>query len=147
MLSGSRLYPIPNLRDPFTMNQNISNLRIRGDLPGYVSEGPVVVTNAAGHPMDPQPAAHTLAVTFTGLANAYLSQDGRVVIVGDDNGAPGAAWEMRVSAIETGDQDDLVLAGVYDPDQVGTVEGGSTGNLVAAASAAELPAPASAPEA
>ena len=124
------------------MTQTVDNIRIRGDIRnGYLSEGPVIVLNGAGNPMDPQPAPHTMTVTQTGLEVAYLTQDARVYVRGSDAMAPDAPFSVSVSAVETGTADDLTLNGAYDPDQVGEVGAGVLGNFTEAASIPDPAAP------
>lgn len=128
--------PIPNLKEYFRMTQKVEGVEIRGDIAGYVSAGAIAILNGAGHRMDPQPVLSTIAASQTGLADAYLAEDGRVVLVGDDAQLPGAPFEARFSAIETGEEDDLVITGTYLADQVGSVDGASIG---AFSSASDLP--------
>lgn len=144
MLSGSAFHPVTNLEEYFALTQNITDIHIRGSAAGYVSAGPVVILNERGNPMDPQPAPETLNVASLNLQAFYLAADGRVVIIGDDSQAPSAPWSAKVSALETGDADDLTLSGVYDPDAIGTVDGGSLGAFTAVA-AGDIPPPAVAP--
>lgn len=138
LLLGSTFVPTnPEEHPPLV--QTVTDVHIRGDLPGYVSTGAVVVLNAAGAPMVPQPAPNTLTITQTGLQNAYLSAEAKVVLVGDDGMAPGDAWSVAVSAVETGTDDDLTISGVYDPDQAGSVDGGALGSFGPVDSAGDLP--------
>lgn len=141
-LAGGGFRPIPNLKEFCALTQRVEGARIRGDVVGYVSEGAVVILNGLGHPMDEQPPAASLTVTITDpavLEAAYLTDDRRVVIVGKDAMPTGTPWEIRISAVETGEEDDLVISGLYDPDRPGSVDTGNMGNLVAVT---ELPPPA-----
>ena len=144
MLSGSTFHAVNNIEEYMALTQNITDLRIRGSAAGYVSAGPVVVRNERGNPMDPQPAPETLQVAALNLEDFYVAVDGRVVIIGDDTQAPGAPWSAKVSALETGAEDDLTLSGVYDEDAIGSVDGGALGAFTAVA-AADLPPRAAAP--
>lgn len=144
MLAGNAFHAVNNIEEYMALTQNITDLRIRGSAAGYVSAGPVVILNERGNPMDPQPAPETLQVAHLNLQDFYVAADGRVVIIGDDAMSPNAEWSARISALETGAEDDLTLSGFYDEDAVGSVDGGALGAFTAVA-AADLPPRAVAP--
>jgi len=138
-LSGRGFIPVTNLETFFDMAQDITDIRIRGDVLAYVSAGPVVVRNAKGAPMEPQPAPNTLTTDQTGLEDFYIAADGRLVIMGSDAKQPDDLWNALVS-VKDGDADDLRLSGAYDPDAADSVDGGVLGSFAAITDSADLPA-------
>jgi len=130
VLFGSAFRQIDNLMELEEMTQRIEGVNIRGDKVAYVSEGPVSVLNEKSAPMDPQPELSTIAVTGINVMAAYLSSDRRLVVQPDDAQPAGTPWSVSVSADATGEEDDLVVAGIYDPDGVGLVDGSALGNFV-----------------
>lgn len=137
-LTGRSFTPVNNLKEFFAMAQEITGLRIRGDVLAYVSAGPIVVRNGKQVPMDPQPPYSSLTPTQDGLDDFYIAADGRLVIMGSDAKLPDDPWSAKVSVAD-GDADDFNLSGAYDPDAPSDVDGGAVGQLTAITDPADLP--------
>lgn len=138
VLIGRSFIPVTDLKEYFAVAQEITGLRIRGDVLAYVSAGPVSVLNGKGAPMNPQPAPASLGVSQNGLEDFYIAADGRAVIMGSDAKAPDDAWDAKISCAD-GDADDFNMSGSYDPDAATTVDGGALGELSAITSPDDLP--------
>ena len=121
------------------MTEMTENLLLRGDKKFYVSDGPLVVLNEKGNPMDPQPDASSIAVSSIALIEAYLTPDRRVVLMPDDAQPAGEPWSANFSAVETGVDDDYVASGTYDVDGPGRISAGSLGTFAASNPDDELP--------
>lgn len=129
MFRGTRFHPLTNNQEDFAMVQTVSGVRIRGSAKGYISGAPIEILNERGKRMEPQPHPSTIQVTPSNLEDAYMAEDGRAVIIGDDSQPVDAEWACTFSADATGTADDGVVTGFYDPDAPGTVDVGPLGTM------------------
>lgn len=94
---------------------------------GYRSKTPLVITNAAGNPLSPQPDPATITVTISDPAvvgEARVLSDMHVFFNPLDAALPDATSDITFSAVETGTDDDAVIHYIVDPDRVGGVDVG-----------------------
>lgn len=108
---------------PPMLNKEISITKPADTMHGYASDEPVVIINRAGNPLDPQPPVESITVSVSDpavIGEARLLSDRRVFFNPLDAALPGATADIRISAVETGEDDDAVIHYTVGEDRIGS---------------------------